>query len=159
MDELRDPRDLDVLGEAEEGEPLPVPKRRRAWRLVVSPAAVAVASIILALSSLGQQQDATELGDVAYFGSKHPSELTVFRTSSAFRVGVAGIALLLAIVAAVWVRRWVAAQEETEDGRGTSWVPPAVGAAVIVSLVGVAGAVLTLVRALETHATRIPFGG
>lgn len=120
-------------------------------RLVASPAALAISSLVIALASLLTLGAASDIGDTALFSSRgrNLTELTEVRTAAGVRLVVAVIALVLAVAAAYRSGTGGHATEESDDNADDeadhadpdpavpTWLAGLAGAALIVSVVAV----------------------
>lgn len=143
-------------------------------RLVGSPSALAVASLVIAMASMITMAAASEIGDVYVNTTHRSSSNDFFRLASGVRLGVSLIALLLAVAAALRqipdpLTRYLRS-EEIEDAdleaiaagdldEVPSWVRTLIGAAMVVGLVVVVINGASFIYSLATQAPASgPFG-
>jgi hypothetical protein len=126
------------------------------WRLAFSAPSLAIASVLIGLASLTVSQSADDIGETALFSSKshNPSTLTELRVSSAVRLVIAVVALVMAVAAGL---RAAAADEDVDDEDvdderpRPSWLGAVAGAAFVVSLVAVIVSGVAFGYALHAH--------
>jgi hypothetical protein len=165
---------IEMLGDPGEDDP---PAFARRTPLVVglmgSPAALAIASLGLSLAALSIVQAASEIGDVYFESARHASSLGAFRVASGVRLGVALVALILAVIAAVrqvpdpltsYLRNDGAAQDDELSATESAEVAPVwsrfvVGAALLLAVAAVLVNAAAFAYGMASHASgSSPFG-
>lgn len=71
------------------------------FRLIGSPPSLAIASLVIAMTSMITMAAASEIADIYVDTSRHSSATAVFRLTSGVRFGATLVALLLAVLAAI----------------------------------------------------------
>jgi multisubunit Na+/H+ antiporter MnhB subunit len=132
-------------------------------RAIGSAPALALASLIIAAGTMLVMSVADDFAEAYVDSSRHANPLTALRWESGSRLAVAGIALLLAIIAGIRYTRDLPAtryvfsddgQEADESVEGTEppgWVKLLVGASIVVSVVAVVLNGVDLAMTLHLH--------
>ena len=140
-------------------------------RLMGSPPALAVASLVIAMAALMTMAAASEIGDVYVNTAKHATTNAFFRLASGVRLGVSLIALLLAVVAAMRqipdpLSRYLKSEGDVDADLSaiaagsaedvSPWIRTLIGAALVVALLAVLVNGAAFFYALATHSSQNP---
>jgi hypothetical protein len=140
-------------------------------RLIASPPALAVASLVIAMAALMTMAAATEIGDVYVNTAKHATTNAFFRLASGVRLGVSLIAMLLAVVAAMRqipdpLSSYLQSEDDVDADLSAipagsvdevaQWIRTLIGAALVVALLAVVVNGAAFFYALATHSSQTP---
>jgi hypothetical protein len=105
------------------------------WRLAVSAPALGLASLVVAFASLTLVQASEEFGEAVLIGGagQNPSAITQLRVSAAVRLGLAVVALILAVASGLRLR----ASDLDDVEPDPLWIRVVTGAGLVVALLSV----------------------
>jgi hypothetical protein len=142
--------DGDSLGDDDDGDDDYPPSRpAELWRLAVSAPALGLAALVIALASLTIVQAGQEFGEGVLFSSsgRSPSALTELRVSAAVRLGVAAVALILAVASGLRLRT----TDLDDEPPDPLWVRVVTGAALVVAVLSIVVTGAELIYVFRLH--------